>query len=203
MATALQYKEDTTANGLFAECLGHSAKPLLHSAKTLLSAALGNEHSAKNPSAKVSFAECHISGTRQSLYWVSRKHSVKKIRRQLWRPLCRVPRQRHLSKNYFFENSLPSAGALHLAKNFFKIFAECHGSSTRQSWKIGSLLPSFAEFHGRQSPLFGVWHSATRGKMLFFCFFVFHQHKQRNHIYINIQHRIYHIHIRISSHTHP
>ena len=66
----------TTVNGLFAECLGHSAKLLLHSAKALPSAALGKEQSAKNPSAKVSlssatyralgkaFAECHVS-TRQ------------------------------------------------------------------------------------------------------------------------------------------
>ena len=50
----------TTADGLFSECLGHSAKPLLHSAKALPSAALGK-----------AFAECHVS-TRQ-----------KKIRRQL------------------------------------------------------------------------------------------------------------------------
>jgi hypothetical protein len=48
-----------------------------------------------------------------------------------------------------------------------------------------------------------VWHSAMRGKMLFFGFFAFHQHKQRNHIYINTQHMIYHIHIHIPSHTHP
>ena len=31
------------SDGLFAECLGHSAKPLLHSAKALPSAALGKE----------------------------------------------------------------------------------------------------------------------------------------------------------------
>ena len=61
----------TTADGLFAECLGHSTKPLLHSAKALPSAALGKEQSAKVslPSATYralgkAFAECHIS-TRQ------------------------------------------------------------------------------------------------------------------------------------------
>ena len=54
----------------FAECQGHSAKPNLHSAKALPSAALGKGHLAKNRSAKVSlpsvfcralgkaFAEC-------------------------------------------------------------------------------------------------------------------------------------------------
>ena len=67
----------TTGFWFFAECRPHSAKPALHSAKALPSAALGKEHSAKNSSAKNSlpsatcraldkaFAECHVS-TRQS-----------------------------------------------------------------------------------------------------------------------------------------
>ena len=87
---------------------------------SLSSAALGKEQSAKNPSAKVSlpsaiyralgkaFAECHVS-TRQ-----------KKNRRQLWRPLCWVPPQRHSVKNFF--NSLSSAILLHSAKNFFSFY---------------------------------------------------------------------------------
>ena len=77
----------------------HSAKPLLHSAKA-----------TNNPSGKVSlpsatyralgkaFAECHVS-TRQ-----------KKIQRQLWRPLCRVPPQWHRQRVFFKK----------------KIFAKCH-----------------------------------------------------------------------------
>ena len=63
----------TTEISGFAECQGHSAKPNLHSAKALPSAALGKEHSANNPSANASlpsvfcwalgkaFAECRHS----------------------------------------------------------------------------------------------------------------------------------------------
>ena len=53
----------TTADRLFAECLGHSAKPLLHSANALSSAALGKEL-GNEPVGKGFFAECHVSGTR-------------------------------------------------------------------------------------------------------------------------------------------
>ena len=38
----------TTGNPQFADCLWHSAKPEIHSAKALPSAALGKGHSAKN-----------------------------------------------------------------------------------------------------------------------------------------------------------
>ena len=52
--------------------------------------------------------------------------------------------------------------------------------------------------------LFAECGTRQRGEeCYFFWFFAFHQHKQRNHIYINTQHRIYHIHIHIPSHTHP
>ena len=51
--------------------------------------------------------------------------------------------------------------------------------------------------------LFAECGTRQRGEMLFFWFFSFHQHKQRNHIYINTQHKIYHIHTHIPSHTHP
>ena len=44
----------TTRFRFFAECLRHSAKAKLHSAKPLPSAALGKEHTAKNWSAKPS-----------------------------------------------------------------------------------------------------------------------------------------------------
>jgi hypothetical protein len=60
----------TTGIAFFAECLRHSAKAILHSAKALPSVTLGKEHSAKISSAKGSlpsaffwtlgkdFAEC-------------------------------------------------------------------------------------------------------------------------------------------------
>ena len=56
----------TTGLSGFAECQGHSAKPNLHSAKALPSAgpsaALGKKWVGKGV-----FAECFLSGTRQSL----------------------------------------------------------------------------------------------------------------------------------------
>ena len=51
--------------------------------------------------------------------------------------------------------------------------------------------------------LFAECGTRQRGENAIFLFFAFHQRKQRNHIYINTQHRIYHIHIHIPSHTHP
>ena len=68
----------TTGISGFAECQGHSAKPNLHLAKALPSAALGKEHSANKPSAKASlpsvfcralgkaFAECRHSAKFES-----------------------------------------------------------------------------------------------------------------------------------------
>ena len=117
--------------------------------------------------------------------------------------------------------SLPSATAechtLALGKEIFsffkKIFAECHGSGTRQSWEIGSLLPSFAECHGhgtRQSPLCRVWHSAKTGKMFFFGFLLsISTNKEITYIsthntgYITYTSIFHHIHIHNPSHTHP
>jgi hypothetical protein len=43
---------DTTGIQCFAECLWHSAKTFLHSAKALPSVTLGKEHTAKFTSAK-------------------------------------------------------------------------------------------------------------------------------------------------------
>ena len=67
----------TTGNWHFAECLRHSAKPEIHSAKALPSAALGKELIDKE-----AFAECFLSGTRQSLCRVPEKHSAKIYTRQ-------------------------------------------------------------------------------------------------------------------------
>ena len=95
--------------------------------------------------------------------------------------LCRVPYSCTRQRNFFFfkKKSLPSAMALALGK----------------AGKLGLCFPAL--------PSAMVTALGKEGKMLFFWFFAFHQHKQRNHIYINTQHRIYHIHIHIPSHTHP
>ena len=70
LSLAQRQKGYTTGLSGFVECQGHLAKPNLHSAKALPSAALGKGHSAKNGPAKVSlpsvfcralgkaFAEC-------------------------------------------------------------------------------------------------------------------------------------------------
>ena len=112
--------------------------------------------------------------------------------------LCRVPDSCTRQRNFFFLK---------------KIFAECHSSGTRQSWEIGSLLPSFAECHGHgtwQSPLCRVWHSAKREKMLFFCFLLsISTNKEITYIsthstgYIIYKSIFHHIHIHNPSHTHP
>ena len=210
----------TTGNRQFAECLRHSAKPKIHSVKALPSAALGKEQSAKNPSAKVSlpsatyralgkaFAECHVS-TRQKKPTSNLTASLPSATSAVLdkefflfkkKILCRVPYSCTRQRNFFF-----------LKK---KIFAECHGSGTRQNWEIGSLLPSFAECHDhgtRQSPLCRVWHSAKRGKMLFFFVFLLFisTNKEITYIsthstgYITYTSIFHHIHIHNPSHTHP
>ena len=108
----------TTGGGLFAECLLHSAKAALHSAKSLPSATLGKEPpsnplpvKAALPSAKFralgkGFAECR-AGTRQRFDAVGR-----------W----------PMPSNFFLK----------------KLFAECHSSGTRQR---NLFLNLFAEFH--------------------------------------------------------
>jgi hypothetical protein len=80
----------TTGIAFFAECLRHSAKAILHSAKALPSVTLGKEYSAKISSAKGSlssaffrtlgkdFAECFFSDTRQRLCRVSKSTRQRK-----------------------------------------------------------------------------------------------------------------------------
>ena len=97
--------------------------------------------------------------------------------------LCRVPYSCTRQRKFFFlkKKSLPSAMALAL------------GQLCRVPWSRHSAKPSLP------SVALG-----KEGENAFFLgFFAFHQHKQRNHIYINTQHMIYHIHIHIPSHTHP
>jgi hypothetical protein len=68
--TVLKVKGDydifqfTIGYAFFAECMGHSAKPHLHSAKALPSVALGKGHSVKKLSAKLSLpsAFCRALG---------------------------------------------------------------------------------------------------------------------------------------------
>ena len=130
----------------FAECLRHSAKARLHSAKSLPSAALGKEHTVKNLSAKHSlpsvfyraldkgFAECP-GDTRQ------RKATGTEAVR--WQSLCRVPTLQALGKDFF---------------NFFNnFFAECQ--PVRHSAKI------FYFFKKISLPS-ALWMSL--GKVLFF-----------------------------------
>jgi len=71
-------KAYTTGFRRFAECLQHSAKPQIHSAKALPSAALGNGHSGKKMAGKAAFAESHLSGTRQSFCRVPSQPTAKK-----------------------------------------------------------------------------------------------------------------------------
>jgi len=75
----------TMGYGRFAECQGHSTKPEKHSANSLPSVALGNQHTAKIYR-QTFFAECFLLGTRQTLCRVQRKHSanifLRKIKKQ-------------------------------------------------------------------------------------------------------------------------
>ena len=116
----------TTADGLFAECLGHSAKPLLHSAKALPSATLGKEQTAKLHPAKGSLpsAVCRALGKEN---WPSGVVGVFAE--------CRVRKALGKAFPFFFEKSfaecLPDP-ALGKEKNIFfeKSFAECLAETT-------------------------------------------------------------------------
>ena len=63
----------TTADALFAECWGHSAKPAKHSAKALPSAALGKGLSAKILSAKISLPSAKNRHSAKPLPWNRKK----------------------------------------------------------------------------------------------------------------------------------
>jgi len=115
----------TTGFRHFAECLMHSAKATLSSAKPLPRAALGKEPPIKNPSAKNSlpsafyralgkvFAECSL-GTRQGKVTVTAPVA---LAHALPSAMSEV-----LGKDFlifFFKISLPSAlPGRHSAKNF-------------------------------------------------------------------------------------
>ena len=98
------FKPSSITTGLseFAECQGHSAKPNLHSAKALPSAALGKKRVGKDV-----FAECLLSGTRQSL--------------------CRVPtlgkvgteKKPEKNGNFFFNWWRPPPVSAHPSPSFF------------------------------------------------------------------------------------
>ena len=93
----------TTGGGLFAECLLHSAKVALHSAKPLPSATLGKEP-LSNP------LPVKASSTADAVYFFLKK------------TLCRVPQLRHSAKKSVFLTSLPSATAPALGKGCFLFF---------------------------------------------------------------------------------
>jgi hypothetical protein len=82
IAKAKRKAGTTTGNRRFAECLRHSAKPIMHSAKVLWSAALGKAHTAKKSVGKDRFAECFLSGTRQSLCRVSDTRTLGKVQNE-------------------------------------------------------------------------------------------------------------------------
>jgi hypothetical protein len=63
----------TTRIAFFAECLRHSAKTILHSAKALPSVTLGKDFIGKG-----FFAECFFSDTRQRLCRVSKSEWQRK-----------------------------------------------------------------------------------------------------------------------------
>ena len=105
--------------------------------------------------------------------------------------LCRVPYSCTRQRNFFFfkKNLCRVPWLWHSAKlgNWVSASQLCRVPWSRHSAKPS--LPSVA--------------LGKEGENAIFWFFAFHQHKQRNHIYINTQHMIYHIHIHIPSHTHP
>ena len=111
----------TTAGRLLCRVQLHSAKKALHSAKPLPSAALGISLHGKGL-----FAECRMSGTRQRISRVPRRHSAKKSRRDgqvTVTVLLPSATRRHSAKKcvfYFFKkNALPSACIWHSAKLVF------------------------------------------------------------------------------------
>jgi hypothetical protein len=72
----------TTGIAFFDECLRHSAKAFLHSAKALPSVTLGKEHSAKISSAKGSLPSAFFGHSAKTLPSV-KKQSAKKNTRQI------------------------------------------------------------------------------------------------------------------------
>ena len=95
----------TTGFRFFAECLRHSAKVKLHSAKPLSSAVLGKEHGKKLID-KTLFAECFFIGhSAKALPRALRalgKEKRPSRRRIRWRWLCRVPTLQALGKDFLF-----------------------------------------------------------------------------------------------------
>ena len=101
----------TTGFRFFAECLRHSAKAKLHSAKALPSAALGKEHTAKidrqSLLCRVSFVG-HSAKALPSAPGTLGKEKRPSRRQSRWRSLCRVPTRQALGKDFlfFFKNFL-------------------------------------------------------------------------------------------------
>jgi hypothetical protein len=71
----------TTGFRPFAECLGHSAKPRLHSAKALPSVTLGKGHSVVIMSAKTSLPSAFCRALGKGFPECQERHSAKKSSR--------------------------------------------------------------------------------------------------------------------------
>jgi len=136
------------------ECLQHSAKPQIHSAKALASAALGNGHSGKKMASKAAFAESHLSGTRQSFCRVPRQHSAKKTSRHGVGNgdggFAECQPGRHSAKFFiFFKFFAERRPGWHSAKFFififFNFFAERRTGGSRQSFLFFFEKKFFAE----------------------------------------------------------
>ena len=169
-------------------------------------------HSAKNPSAKVSlssatyralgkaFVECHVS-TRQKKSDVNSDGLFAE---------CHLSGTRQIILSFFFENSLPSAILLHSAKKFFlfkkKSLPSAMALALGKAGKLGLCSPALpnAMVTALGKALFAECGTRQRGKNAIFLVFCFSSAQtKKSHIYINTQHRIYHIHIHNPSHTHP
>ena len=106
----------TTGGGLFAECLLHSAKAALHSAKSLPSVTLGKEPPSNPLPVKAALPSAKFRALVKDLT------PSAEDRRNLFflkKTLCRVPQLRHSAKKSVFLTSLPSATAPALGKGCF------------------------------------------------------------------------------------
>jgi hypothetical protein len=91
-ATSTKLRDrSTTGIAFFAECLRHSAKAILHSAKALPSVTLGKDFIGKG-----FFAECFFSDTRQRLCRVSKSTRQRKTLDKL-----RIEKIKKNSKTFF------------------------------------------------------------------------------------------------------
>jgi hypothetical protein len=141
----ITYRDITTGIDGFTECLKHSAKPLKHSAKSLLSVALNKEGSTHSASAKSSLPSTFSRALGKEKQPLRRRvtetaslPSVPGDTRQR-SYFCRVSAGQHSTKN-------PPAGSpcqvlcqvLVMALGKACLFAECQSHHTRQRTYTGA-----------------------------------------------------------------